>query len=156
LSRRGPRNARSVQMRSRAATGRRCRGGVFKRASQGRPRLRSGLRAPSQVQIRDSGFESCTNNSWMIASKVRVVGPREVIEAGPSKLSEHPGPSRREKEGSWSSWRWAPLRGAKHIGMLDEHWGARQRFLADSIFNKRLEIEVLFKEIAAIEVMMQE
>jgi hypothetical protein len=52
-SRRGLRNARSVQMRSRAATGRGCHEGVFGRVRQGRPKRRSGLRAPSQVRIRD-------------------------------------------------------------------------------------------------------
>jgi hypothetical protein len=48
-SRRGPRNARSVQTRSRAATGRGCCEGVFGRVRQGRPKRRSGLCAPNQV-----------------------------------------------------------------------------------------------------------
>jgi hypothetical protein len=45
---------------------------------------------------------------------------------------------------------------AESVGLSDEHWGVRQRFLADQIFKKRLEIEALFKEIMSIEAMMQE
>jgi hypothetical protein len=92
----------------------------------------------------------------MIASKVRIVGLREVVEAGPSRLSEHPGPSSKGKGRVVEFLETGAVEGSETFGMSDEHWGARQRFLADRIFNKRLEIEVLFKEIAAIEAMMQE
>jgi hypothetical protein len=92
----------------------------------------------------------------MIASKVRIVGPCEVVEAGPSKVSECPGPHSKGKGRVVEFLEMGAVEGNETFGMSDEQWGARQQFLVDRIFNKRLEIEVLFKEIAAIEAMMQE
>jgi hypothetical protein len=48
------------------------------------------------------------------------------------------------------------VEGVELVGLLDKHWGVHQQFLANQIFKKRLEIEVLFKEIVVIEAMMQE
>jgi hypothetical protein len=155
-SRRGPRNALSVQMRSRAATGRGCHEGVFGRVRQGRPKQRSGLCATNQVQSHHFSFEAWTNNSWMIAPKVHVVGPHEVVEAGPSRVSDRLMKSTKGKEKVVEFLEMGEVEGAKSVGLSDEHWGVHQWFLADRIFKKQLEIEVLFKEIMAIEAMMQE
>jgi hypothetical protein len=42
------------------------------------------------------------------------------------------------------------------MGLSDEQWGVRQRFLADRVLRKRLEIEALFCEVATLEGMMGE
>jgi hypothetical protein len=92
----------------------------------------------------------------MIALKVRVVGPCEVIEAGPSRVLDRLMKSTKGKEKVVEFLETGEVEGAKSVGLLDEHWGVCQWFLADRIFKKRLEIEVLFKEIVVIEAMMQE
>jgi hypothetical protein len=92
----------------------------------------------------------------LIAPKVRVVGPCEVVEAGPSRVSERPGKSSKGKEKVVEFLEMGNIEEAESVGLSDEHWGVRQRFLANRIFKKRLEIKALFKEITSIEVMMQE
>jgi hypothetical protein len=92
----------------------------------------------------------------LIAPKVRVVGPCEVVEAGPSRVSECPVKSPKGKEKAVEFLETGEVEEVESVGLSDEHWGVRQRFLADRIFKKWLEIEALFKEIASIEVMMQE
>jgi hypothetical protein len=42
------------------------------------------------------------------------------------------------------------------VGLSDEQWAVRQRFLADWILKKRLEIEALFREVATLEGMMED
>jgi hypothetical protein len=42
------------------------------------------------------------------------------------------------------------------VGLSDDQWAVRQRFLADRILQKRLEIEALFREVATLEGMMEE
>jgi hypothetical protein len=42
------------------------------------------------------------------------------------------------------------------MGLSDEQWGVCQRFLADWVLWKQLEIEALFREVATLEGMMGE
>ena len=88
--------------------------------------------------------------------KVHVIGPRAIVEAGPSKVSDHPTRASKGKNREVEFLEMGKVQDAESVGLSDEHWCARQRFLADRVFKKRLEIKVLFKEIAAIEVMMEE
>jgi hypothetical protein len=71
-------------------------------------------------------------------------------------LSERPAKSLKGKEKAVEFLEMGKVEEAESVGLSDEHWGVHQRFLADQIFKKRLEIEALFKEIASIEAMMQE
>jgi hypothetical protein len=92
----------------------------------------------------------------MIALKVHIVGPREVIEAGPSKVSERPVKSSKGKEKAVNFLETGELEETESVGLSDEHWSVRQRFLANCILQKRLEIEALFREVATLEAMMVE
>jgi hypothetical protein len=91
-----------------------------------------------------------------IATRVRAVGARETVEAGPSRLSDRPTRSSKGKGNAAEYLETGEVEEGEMFGLSDERWGIRQRHLADRIFQKRLEIEVLFREIATIEAMMAE
>jgi hypothetical protein len=92
----------------------------------------------------------------MIVPKVRIIGPREVAEAGPSKVSERPAKSSKGKEKAVNFLEMGEVEEAESVGLSDEQWSVHQRFLADRILQKRLEIEALFREVATLEGMMGE
>jgi hypothetical protein len=92
----------------------------------------------------------------MIALKVHVIGPHKVVEAGLSKVLEHPVKSSKGKEKVVNFLEMGELEEAELVGLSDEHWSIHQRFLADRILQKCLEIEALFREVAMLEAMMGE
>jgi hypothetical protein len=98
--------------------------GVTEGYSKGRVREGQGYEAAFMPQARYkfmiSGFESWTNNLWMIASKVHVVGPHKVIKAGPSRLLEHPGPSSKGEGRVVEFLETGAVEGSKTYGMSDE------------------------------------
>jgi hypothetical protein len=110
----------------------------------------------SQVRSCHFSFEAWTNNSWMIVPKVRVISPREVVEAGPSKVLECPAKSLKGKEKAVNFLETGKVKEAELVGLSDEQWSVHQWFLADHILQKCLEIEALFWEVVMLEGMMGE
>ena len=92
---------------------------------------------------------------YSIITKVRVIEPPVVAEAGPSSMAERPRRSTKGK-GKATEEEWVANGEDEAVGLSDEQWAVRQRFLADRILKKRLEIEALFREVATLEGMMED